>query len=277
VRPSALRARAAVLSAIREWFRCHGYLEVHTPVLVPAGAMETHLEPVQVGAMQLHTSPEFGMKRVLAAGLPRIYQIVPCFREEELGCHHSREFTMLEWYRAGAGTDELMDEVEALIGVAAQAVGQPAPEFSRIAVSSLIADCGDPDDWFLKWVRDVEPRLDSPTIVHGYPEWQAALARKRDGVADRFEVYLSGVELGNAFAEELSGSELRGRLAENNRDRIAEGRGPHPIDEDFLKAVDRMPRCAGIAIGLDRLVMVLCGMESIDEVQLQVRSPQSNG
>ncbi len=275
MRPSNLRARAEILASIRGWFRDQGYLEIHTPILVPAGAMETYLEPVQVGSMQLHTSPEFAMKRVLAAGLPRIYQIVPCFREEESGRHHSREFTMLEWYRVGAGTEDLMDDVEALIGAAARAVGCAEPSFSRVAVSSLIADRDDADAWFMEWVQDVEPTLTEPTIVYGYPAWQAALARKRGGLADRFEVYLSGVELGNAFAEELQGAEIRSRLTENNRQRTAEGREPHPVDEGFLDAIDRMPRCAGIAMGLDRLVMVLCGLESIAEVQ--VRTSPSSG
>jgi lysyl-tRNA synthetase class 2 len=112
-------------------------------------------------------------------------------------------------------------------------------------------------------------------IVYGYPEWQAALAQLRQGQADRFEVYLSGIEIGNAFAEETSGGEIRRRLDENNRARLSLGRTLHPVDEAFIEAVDRMPRCAGIAIGLDRLVMALCGLEDIADVQ--VRSPESCG
>jgi lysyl-tRNA synthetase class 2 len=274
VNTAALRDRAAILSAIRRWFDRQGYLEVHTPVLVKAGAMETHLEPVRVpgphGECQLHTSPEFAMKRVMAEGLIRIYQIVPCFREEEQGVHHSREFTMLEWYRAGAGTAELMDDVEDLIGVAALSVGQEAPGFERLPVSSLISEDLDPDTWFRRWVEEVEPRLTGPVFVHGYPAWQAALARLRDGHADRFEVYLSGIEIGNAFAEETSGKEIRRRLELNNQARKRLGRPPHPVDEDFIDALDRLPRCAGIAVGLDRLVMALCGLP--DVAQVQVRS-----
>ena len=138
--PTALRERAGILAAIRQWFSDNGYLEVQTPVLVPVGAMEPHLEPVGVGSMQLHTSPEFAMKRVLSEGLLRIYQIVPCFREEEEGVHHSREFTMLEWYRAGAGTRELMDDVEELIGVAANSVNRTVPIFERVPVDALIEE-----------------------------------------------------------------------------------------------------------------------------------------
>ena len=147
----------------------HGYLEVHTPVLVHSPAMEEHLEAVSVGNRYLHTSPEFAMKRVLCAGLARIYQITPCFREEEVGIHHAREFTMLEWYRVGAGTEALMAEVEDLISVAAKAVGKPAPAFERCRVDTLMAEAGyeekgDKEDWFRTWVDRVEPRLTTPTL-----------------------------------------------------------------------------------------------------------------
>jgi len=264
-----LRSRARILRAIRRWFDDHGYLEVHTPALVPAGALEPHLEAVQVGPLQLHTSPEFAMKRVLAAGLGRIYQIGPCFREEEAGVHHSREFTMLEWYRAGAGTPELMDEVEALIGAAAKAVGRATPRFVRRSVASLLPHSLDPDEWFFRWVDAVEPTLTAPTIVFDYPDWQAALARRRGHNADRFEVYLGGVELANAFAEELSSVELRRRIQHNNATRRQAGRPPHPVDDRFLAAVDRMPRAAGIALGIDRLVMVLTGATELSQVQVR--------
>ena len=263
-----LRARAAILRAIRGWFDEHGYLEVHTPLLVPSPAMEENLEAVPVGRLFLHTSPEFAMKRVLAAGLCRIYQIAPCFREEELGVHHSREFTLLEWYRVGAGSTELMDEVEALIGRAAEAVGRPPPRFARRPVGELLEDTGDPDAWFRAWVERVEPTLEEPTIVHGYPPWQAALARLRGGVADRFEVYLQGIELANAFHEELDPEVLRARWEASDRSRLARGRAPHPRDERLLEAVSRMPRTAGIALGLDRLVMALTGAAHIRQVQV---------
>lgn len=267
--PARLRARGEILRAMRDWFHLHGYLEVHTPALVPSPALEEHLEPVRVGAQFLHTSPEFAMKRVLAAGLCRVYQMAPCFREEELGVHHSREFTLLEWYRAGAGTAELMDEVEDLIGAAAEAVGQPRPAFTRRAVAELLDDTGDEAAWFHTWVDRVEPGLTAPTIVHGYPAWQAALATLRGGVADRFEVYLGGVELANAFCEETDADVLADRWARSGEARAAAGRAPHPIDHALLAATPRMPRCAGIALGVDRLVMVLTGARHISEVQVR--------
>lgn len=265
-----LRSRARILRALRRWFDDHGYLEVHTPTLVPAGAMEENLEVVAAGDGVLHTSPEFAMKRVLAAGLGRIYQVGPCFRGEESGRHHHREFTMLEWYRVGASTLDLMDEVEALVAACAAAVDVPAPRFRRVPAGALLADTGDADAWFRAWVERVEPTLTQPTIVTDYPAWQAALAQLRGGVADRFEVFLGGLELANAFGEERDPAVLRARWEAGNRARHAAGRPPHPIDEGFLAAVGRMPACAGIALGVDRLVMALCGADDIARVQVRV-------
>ncbi|MFT4978162.1 MAG: lysyl-tRNA synthetase class 2 [Myxococcota bacterium] len=267
-----LRQRAAILRSLRAWFDAHGYLEVHTPTLVPTAAIEEHLHPIPAAGGFLHTSPELAMKRVLAAGLCRIYQITPCFREEEQGVHHSREFTMLEWYRVGAGLPELMDEVSDLIAAAAAAVSAPAPDFRRLPAAALLKDTGDPDAWFFEWVDSVEPTLTEPTIVYDYPAWQAALARTRGEVADRFEVYLGGIELANAFHEELDPETLRTRWVAANAGRLRTGSAPHPIDEDFLRAVGRMPRCAGIALGVDRLVMALTGARHICEVQV-TRTP----
>jgi len=272
--PELLRARGHILRAIRQWMDRHGYLEVHTPTLVQSPAMEEHLEPVAVGDLYLHTSPEFAMKRVLAEGLGRIYQITPCFREDEVGVHHSREFTMLEWYRVGAGTAELMDEVEDLFAAAAGAVNQAAPCFQRKKVQDLMREIGHEDNgderaWFQAWVDKVEPRLTAPTIVHGYPSWQAALAQVRHGEADRFEVYLAGLELGNAFAEEGDPQTLRARFSKSARTRVQMGKAPHPVDEDLLAATPRMPRTAGIAVGIDRLTMALTGALDIAEVQVR--------
>lgn len=270
-----LRRRARILRALRRWFDARGYLEVHTPTLVPAGAMEEHLEVLRADGGVLHTSPEFALKRVLAAGLGRIYQVGPCFRGEEAGRHHHREFTMLEWYRVGAGTAELMDEVESLVGACADAVGAPRPAFERVPAAALLPDTGDPDAWFRAWVERVEPTLARPTIVTEYPAWQAALAQVRGGVADRFEVFLGGLELANAFGEERDPAVLRSRWEAGNAARREAGRAPHPIDEGFLEAVGRMPACAGIALGVDRLVMALTGTGDIARVQVRVEGDRA--
>jgi lysyl-tRNA synthetase class 2 len=268
VQAERLLQRASIVRAIRAWMDARGYREVHTPALVPSAAFEEHLEAVHVGPAFLHTSPEMAMKRVLAAGLCRIYQIVPAFREEELGVHHTREFTMLEWYRVGAGSHELMDEVEDLFASCARSVGRDLGSFRRVALSDLQDPSLEPDAWFRRWVDIVEPSLSGAVIAYGYPAWQGALARIRGAVADRFEVYVDGVELANAFAEETDGDELRRRLEVSNAARVRAGRPPHPVDEQFFDAVSRMPRAAGIAVGLDRLVMVLTGAKSIAEVQV---------
>jgi len=262
-----LRQRSQVLWALRSWFQEQGYLEVQTPLLVPAGAMEEHLEPISLPPFQLHTSPEFAMKRVLAEGLGRIYQICACFREEEVGCHHSREFTMLEWYRSNAGTPELMDELQDLVGRSAEALGATPPRFERIPTDTLLDPTLPSEEWFYRWVHEVEPKLPPACIVYAYPAAQAALARVVSGRADRFEAYLHGIELANAFAEETDPQELRRRSAASAQARLAMGRQPHPEDPRFFAAVGRMPRCAGIALGLDRLLMALTAASHIHQVQ----------
>ncbi len=272
--PHRLRQRAAITAAIRSWFSDNGYLEVHTPVLVSCPAMEENLEAVAVGNRFLHTSPEFAMKRVLASGLCRVYQIGPCFRSEEVGIHHSEEFTMVEWYRAAAGTAELMDDTESLIATAAASVGVPPPSFERVSVDDLrnragLSEPTDEVEWFRQWVDSVEPTLTNPTIVFDYPSWQAALARIRNGYADRFEVYLNGVEIGNCFAEEGNAETLAQRFERSGKRREAMGRDPHPVDHALLSSTPSMPRTAGIAIGLDRLVMALTDSSHITDVQVR--------
>ena len=274
-----------MLAALREWFASHGYLEVQTPVLVPSGAMEEHLYPIPAADGALRTSPEFALKRVLGSGVGRIYEIGPCLRDREAGPWHRREFTMCEWYRAGASLADAMDEVEALVAAAASALGQPVPSWRRTTIRDcfLAATGMDPavsspmeltgidepwDDAFLRrWVSDVEPTLVSPTLVSDWPASQSALARTRDTpqwpVACRFEAYLGGVELANAFFELLDPVELRRRFVASNEARMAEGEPPHPVDEALLDAVGRMPRSSGVAMGVDRLVAVLAGFDGI--------------
>jgi lysyl-tRNA synthetase class 2 len=287
-----LRARSTLLRALRRWFDEHGYLEVPSPVLVPSPCLEERLHPIAAGGAGLRTSPEFALKRAVAAGLPRIYEIGPCFRDRESGPWHDREFTMLEWYRAGAGLSDLMDEVEELIAVGARALSLPAPgPWRRRTIRQLFQDRigvdptrvtayelspRDPHGWddafFRRWVEDIEPALIEPTFVLDWPASQAALAQIRtDGdwpVAQRFEVYLGGIELGNAFLEVVDSSEQRSRFIAANAGREAVGEPPHPVDAAFVEVVGKMPTTAGIAIGLDRLVAVLCGWDGIASVKM---------
>ncbi len=283
---AGLRARAAVLRAMRSFFAERGYLEVPTPALVPSAAMEEHLHPIPAGGGFLRTSPEFALKRALAAGLGRIYEIGPCFRDHEHGPWHRREFLMCEWYRAGALPEDVMDEVESLVAACAAALGVPGPgPFERLTVrdaflrhagvdlaEATAADLSDADEgwddaFVRRYVTDVEPRLGGAVILRDWPASQAALSRVRtDGAwpfAERFEAYLNGIELANAFHELLDPAEQVRRCLAANQSRAAAGLPENPLDASFLEAVGRMPRATGIALGVDRLVAALLGWDGI--------------
>lgn len=285
--PAGVRARSLVLRALRRWFDDHGYLETPTPVRVPSPAMEAQLFALSAEGAYLRTSPEFALKRLVAAGLPRVYEIGPCFRAMERGPWHATEFTMLEWYRAGATLHDLMAEVRALVAAAAQALQVPGPDGwqvvtvrdlmrQRTGLDIQVATAAelsprDADDWdaafFRRWIEDVEPGLTRPTFVTDWPASQAALAQvhhQAEGpIAQRFEVFLGGVELANAFLELTDAREQQARFAASEAERSAQGHAPHPVDHDFILAVGRMPPTAGIAMGVDRLVAALAGWPGI--------------
>ncbi len=245
-------------------------MEVPVPVLVDGPALESTLEPVSADGGWLHTSPEFALKRVLAAGLPRIYSITPAFRAEEVGRHHGREFTMLEFYLCNAGYLDLLSVAESLFAAAARAVGQSAPKFTTRTVAELFGSAVPTDDasYFHRWVDEIEPGLTLPTFVIDYPARHAALAEIRGDVAERVEVYLGGVELGNGFSELRDSAELRERFSSSALARSEDGRRPHPVDEGVIAATAILPRCAGMAIGVDRLAMVLTGASDIAAVRV---------
>lgn len=288
-----LRARARALHFLRSWFADHGYLEVPSPVVVPSPAMEEHLYALPAGTGFLRTSPEFALKKVLALGLPRIYEIGPCARGREHGSWHSTEFTMLEWYRAGASLSDILLECTDLVDGTAAALGVPSPGPWRVTTvrdlfrahtgldlasvsASELSDQDEPwdDAFFRRWISDVEPRLTGALVVRDWPASQAALATVRtDGgwpVAERFEVYVHGIELANAFQELIDPHEQRRRFAASSAARAAAGEPPHPIDLGLIDAVGRMPRTAGIALGVDRLVAALMGWAGIAAGQVQV-------
>lgn len=271
-RPDAgrLRQRAAIVHALRTTLHEGGFLEVHPPTIVDGPALEETLEPVLADGRFLHTSPEFALKRVLAAGLPRIYSIVPCFRDEEWGTHHAREFTMLELYLANAGYLDLIPVVTDLVAASARAIGVTVPIFRRRTVTELFGGDipADDDTFFIRWVDRIEPGLSEPTFVLDYPARHAALAEVRGAVSERLEVYLGGLELGNGYSELRDPDELRARFHASAARRTAAGRAPHPLDEGVIAASAQMPRAAGIAIGVDRLVMALTGEPDIARVQV---------
>lgn len=289
---SALILRAQVLQTIRQFFAERGFLEVETPLLIPANAPEEHIDPVAALPWQLQTSPEICMKRLLCRGHQRIFQISHCWRAAERGSRHLSEFTMLEWYRADADYSALMDDCVGLLQHVASRC-TPDAQFSRFgkkidpyakwehisiqeaflrfAQADVLA-CVENGDFDELLVSRIEPALEHaavPVIMADYPAQLAALSRlKADDprYAERFELYLAGLELANGFSELHDPQEQRLRFEEANKKRQADGRSALPIPERFLDELALMPPSAGIALGVDRLVMLTAGVDTIDEV-----------
>jgi elongation factor P--(R)-beta-lysine ligase len=293
-----LQLRATVLGEIRRFFLERDFLEVDTPIRARECAIEPHIESLRSAERYLITSPELHMKRLLVAGVPRLFQLVHCFRAEELGPLHAPEFLMLEWYRAFAGWQQLLDDTERLLErLAEQVLGGSElrlpnghridlrPPFLRVSVREAfqrfagVADAAelaarDEDAFFQLLVDKVEPGLASssqPVFLYDYPSSQAALARRSPedpSVAERFELYVGGIELCNGFGELNDAAEQR-RRSELDRERCRVlGRHVPPLPEQFLRALEHgMPRASGNALGVDRLVMLLAGESSIDAVR----------
>jgi len=283
--------RALFFQAVRSFFSERGYLEVDTPLRIPAPAPEAHIEPLTSGDWFLQTSPELCMKRLLAAGERKIFQICKCFRARERGRQHLPEFTMLEWYGAGISYRELMTDCEALLRfVAEKMLGSSilsgktgeidlASPWDSITLTDAFARFGSLDlptamakDLFEEiLITDIEPHLGlgRPTFLCDFPAPMAALARLKPGepsLAERFELYIDGMELANGFSELVDAEEQRQRFIAE-RDLIRRlGRTPPPLPEPFLAALANLGECAGIAFGLDRMLMLLLGKDSIDEV-----------
>ncbi|MGY0205396.1 EF-P lysine aminoacylase EpmA [Acinetobacter soli] len=304
----ALKARAQLYRTIREFFAQRNVMEVETPIVSQAGVTDVHLASVQVqrhieGRMQqqyLQTSPEFAMKRLLAAGSGPIYQICKVFRDDEHGRKHNSEFTMLEWYRPGLDLRELMHETAALLNVClAHHFDEIRPLVlsykhafqDRLDINPLQAtlaqlkqtaqrvgltlDLGDDRLAYmdLLFSHFVEPSLgfDTPIFLTDFPPEMASLAKVRldeDGeeVAARFEVYIEGLELANAYDELLDASVLRARFEADNQERDKLGLQVMPLDENLLAALAHMPECSGIALGIDRLLMVATQKLNIEQV-----------
>jgi len=321
-RPSAARerlvARAALLERAREFFAARAVLEVDTPLVVNAPVSDVHIHSASVRLageagtaapgrpaerLFLHTSPEYAMKRLLAAGSGDIYQICHVVRGNERGRLHNPEFTLIEWYRLGLSLGQLMDEVEALVRAL---LGEAAPRASErvsyrevflrklgldplTASEATLAQAAQPlgyrdadrvrgtglgrDGWLeLLMGSLVGPRLGRQrlTFVHGYPASQAALARLDPldpRVAQRFELYCEGIELANGFHELTGAAEQRARFEEDNTRRRELGLPVYPLDERLLAALGaRLPECAGVALGFDRTLMLATGAAHIDQV-----------
>jgi lysyl-tRNA synthetase class 2 len=303
-----LRQRAAVLAAIRAFFAARGVLEVETPALSNAGATDPAIESIVASArslgppQHLQTSPEFAMKRLLAAGSGDIYQLCRVFRDDELGRWHQPEFTLLEWYRVGWDEQRLMTEVAELIETALHAAAPGTASATRRVVRATYAQAvhavlgAPPDASTAELVRGLAKHgVDVPrglshdavldlafgtvvlasfdpravTLVYDYPASQAALARVKPTtppVAARFEAFCGGIELANGFHELNDAAEQRRRFLSDTATRRAAGRHAPPLDEDLLRALPSLPDCAGVALGVDRLVALATSQNELKAV-----------
>jgi lysyl-tRNA synthetase class 2 len=294
-----LQIRARVLQAVRDFFCRNGFIEVETPVRVPVPAMETHIDAPPSGRAWLRTSPELHMKRLLCAGAERIFQIGSCFRSGECGRRHNPEFTMLEWYRAHADYNGILADTEALLAHVFLAVkgstefhyqGQPvnlATPWPRITVRTAYLQWAGWDpvaDWDADRFNDdmdakIEPALprDRPCVLTDYPVEAAALARVKSGhdaVAERWELYIGGLEIANAYSELCDPVAQRARFNAAAAERRDLGKEVYPLDEPFLQALEKgMPPCGGIALGVDRLVMLVCDAADIADVRIFCQRP----
>ncbi|MDD4859992.1 MAG: EF-P lysine aminoacylase EpmA [Dehalococcoidales bacterium] len=288
---SNLERRARIFSLTRQFFQQQGFLEVETPLRMPAVAPEANIVPLLSEGWFLCTSPELHLKRMLAAGYDKLFELIHCFRKGERGRWHNPEFTMLEWYRAGGDYLQMMTDTAQLVNYIARGLG----------LGSRINYQGQEIDLALSWrqvtvreafqktagwdpVSEHDPvRFDTdlvtkvipgfahgrPTILADFPAPMASLARLKPddpSVAERAEVFIGGLELANAYSELCDAAEQRQRFAAEAAQIEQERKQKVPLPVQFLEAVSRLPSCGGIALGMDRLVMLFCGAASIDEV-----------
>ena len=297
---NTLQKRAEILHKIRVFFAERTVLEVETPLLSHAGVTDPHIHSISATVFgkkyYLQTSPEYAMKRLLAAGSGSIYQICKAFRHDETSLLHNPEFTMLEWYRVNFTHHDLMNEMDELLQIilktpAAERLSYMAA-FEKyaginphLATKKELQQCAqknnidfrgeelDETGWLdLLMTHCIQPRMqhDRPVFLYDFPVPQSALAKIRDEnppVASRFEVYFKGIELANGFHELQDAKEQRARFEKNNVYRQHQQMEIIPIDENFLAALEHgLPDCAGVALGVDRLVMLALEKDSIDAV-----------
>lgn len=286
--------RDRLVTAIREWFHGEGFFEVETPVRIPAPAPEPFIDCPSSDGAWLRASPELQMKRLVADGADKIFQIGPCFRSGELGSRHNPEFTMLEWYRRGVDCMKILDDTRRMLVSSVGAatgdtklkyrgvVADVAAEWRVVTVREAFREWAgwdpveswDSDRFDVDMATKVEPALprDVACVLCEYPAQAASLSKlKADDprVAERWELYVCGMELANAFSELTDGAVQRERFNEAVRKRIANGEADYGLDESFLADLEggAFGTCGGIAVGIDRLAMLVCGVDSIGEVR----------
>lgn len=290
--------RSKVYQFIREYFYKNDFLEVETPYLCQSPGMEPHIGPFETTyrpemnpgkeqTLYLPSSPEYAMKRLLCRGYQNIFQICKSFRNGEHSDMHNPEFTILEWYMAGTDYTQMMDDTEGLIKYVHAGLLSPNTHFNtsspwqRMTVREAMIQHARIDieketltdeDFYKEFVSNVEPHLgkDAPTFIFDYPVSQASLARKKKSdprYAERFELYINGVELCNGFSELTDAAEQEARFLEEQKQKAANYGKTFPIDHSFLDALKNgMPESSGNALGVDRLIMLLTGLKTIQDV-----------
>ena len=308
------KRRAKILAGIRTFFDSRGFIEVETPVRIAAPAPEVNIDCPEVPPSRIHggetsylrASPELQMKKLLAAGMGRIYQIGPCFRDGEKGSRHNPEFTMIEWYRKDSTYLDILEDTKRLYSFLSEICGD-RPFMDGCGDRPYVDGCGDRPfvengkfdgenlvfkeitvrDAYLSWAgwdpwtdwnqdrfdfdmaTKIEPALRSLGLVFlmDYPPQAASLAKIRGDVAERWEFYSDGMELANCFTELCDPVEQRRRFLESKEERRRLGESDYPIDEEFLAVLGDMKSAAGVALGVDRLVMKLVSADEITHVR----------
>ncbi|MCO5045451.1 MAG: EF-P lysine aminoacylase EpmA [Kiritimatiellae bacterium] len=285
---AALELRSRLLHATRSFFHERGFTEVDTPVRIQAPAQETHINAEPSGDRWLRASPELQMKRLLAAGHEKIFQLGPCFRRGERGDRHNPEYTMLEWYRARADYEDILEDTRELLAHVAGEQTSIVYRHQRIDLTGRWERIS-VRDAFLRWagwdpvamwdedrfnvdlVEKVEPAMTRtvPVVLADYPAPAASLARRKPEdplVAERWELYIGGLEIANAYSELTDPVEQRRRFEIAADERRAMGKEVYPFDEAFFAELSAMPPSGGIALGVDRLVMLFADASDIGEV-----------
>ena len=285
--PYGLHMRAAFFRSIRQFFYAHGFLEVDTPLRQPVLIPESNIVPIMAGSQFLHTSPELSMKRILATAKNHIFQLCPCFRQGEKGRTHLEEFWMLEWYRHDADYFDLMRDCCDVVNAVSVGLNEAQEQLGGETVFFSDLDVIDGSCWqrlsvsegFSRYspvsltqalesnmfdeilVEYIEPHLgwDTPLFFYDYPVELGSLARTSETnshIAERFELYMNGVEVANGFSELTDPEEQRDRFEKERKDIASQGRDAGPMPERFLADIEKLDRVAGIALGLDRLFML---------------------
>ena len=278
-----LKARNALMQSIRAFFHSEGFIEVETPVRLKTPCMELHIDAEPAGDHYLRTSPELCHKKLLARGAEKIFEVAKCFRQGEKGDLHNPEYTMLEWYRTGGDYMTALADTQHLLAAVLERRRDAPVAFSNdwkiYSVGDVFEEFAgwnpvedfDADRFDLDLIEKVEPALpkDCPVVLKDYPAELCALARLKPSnpkVAERWELYLNGIEIANAYSELTDPVEQRARFEKWGAQRRALGKEVYELDEEFIQALEDMPEACGVALGLDRLLMILTGATSLDAV-----------